>query len=228
MSQPDASSDASDAGASTFPEVGALVVVRHGQTEWSSTGRHTGITDVPLTTEGERQATYLRDPLGRYDFAYVSSSPRKRAQHTAALAGFADPHIDPDLAEWDYGTYEGMTRSQIRRIRPGWTIWTGTPVSGETVDEVTTRARRVIETVSTTLYAGKDVLVFSHGHFCRVLLTAWLGLPTATGAHFVLDPATISVLTGDRGDRVVRNWNAIPTAPMSAVEQTPPTPTDEH
>ena len=211
MIQSVASTDANDAKASTSPEVGAFVIVRHGQTEWSASGRHTGITDVPLTLEGERQAASLRDALTMFDFGYTSASPRQRARRTADLAGVIDLQLDPDLAEWDYGTYEGMTREEIRRARPGWTIWTGTPVGGENAEEVATRARRVIERILPTLHGGKDAIVFTHGHFSRVLATVWLALPTAAGVHFQLDPATVSILTEDRGDRVVARWNSPPT-----------------
>lgn len=211
MNQPVASTDAVDAKAPTSPEAGAFVIVRHGQTDWSASGRHTGVTDVPLTPEGERQAASLRGALTQFDFGYTSASPRQRAWRTADLAGAVDPQIDPDLAEWDYGTYEGMTREEIRRARPDWTIWTGTPIGGESAEEVETRARRVVSRLLPTLHSGKDAIVFTHGHFSRVLTTVWLALPTAAGVHFLLDPATVSILTEDRGDRVVVRWNSPPT-----------------
>lgn len=211
MNHPVASTDAIDAKAPTSPEAGAFVIVRHGQTEWSASGRHTGVTDIPLTSNGERQAASLRGALTHFDFGYISASPRQRARRTADLAGIIDAQIDPDLVEWDYGTYEGMTRDEIRRARPDWTVWTGTPVGGESSDEVATRAGRVIERVLPTLHSGKDAIVFTHGHFGRVLATVWLALPIAVGAHFLLDPATVNILTENRGDRVVARWNSPPT-----------------
>jgi len=202
------STDTTDVKASTSTEVGAFVVVRHGQTEWSRSGRHTGVTDVPLTAEGEREASSLRPALKGFDFSYRGASPRQRARRTAQLAGVTDAEVDPDLAEWDYGAYEGMTREQIRRTRPDWSIWTETPVGGESAAEVTVRATRVIERVLPVVREGRDAIVFTHGHFSRVLLLTWLALPITDGAHFLLDPATVSVLTEDRGDRVVARWNS--------------------
>lgn len=189
---------------------GHLVLIRHGETEWSRTGRHTGRTDVPLTATGEERARALAAALAAYTPKLVLVSPRKRAQRTAELAGIEALEVDPDLAEWDYGAYEGLTRAEIRRVRPGWTIWTGTPTSGETIEEVTARADRVLDRIRPIVDEGSDVLVFSHGHFGRALAARWLGQPASLGAAFQLDPATLCVLGEDREQPVLIRWNLPP------------------
>jgi len=181
-----------------------VVLVRHGQTEWSRTGRHTGRTDVPLTEEGERQARAVGAALRGREFALVLSSPLSRALDTARLAGF-EPEVRDDLAEWDYGEYDGLTTPEIREQVPDWTIWRYGAVGGESVDQLAARADRVVEKL---LGVEGDVLVFSHGHFLRVLTARWLGLSAAEGRLFALDSGTRSMLGFEREQRVIRSWNA--------------------
>lgn len=214
LTQARPSADAAATGAPA--KTGALVVVRHGTTTWSLDGRHTGITELSLTPAGIIKAQGLAGPLSEFSFTQVLSSPRRRARRTAELAGFTDPQIDQNLAEWDYGVYEGMTREQIQLGRPGWNIWTDQPPAGESAAEVTARAEKVIERVLPDLAAGRDVAVFSHGHFTRVLMITWAGLAITSGAAFTLDPATISVLGLYRGEQVVKRWNS----PGTKSEQT--------
>jgi probable phosphoglycerate mutase len=197
-------------GSGVGPDRPQLWLVRHGETEWSRAGRHTGRTDLPLTPEGERQALALGPWLAVARFALVLTSPLRRARDTCRLAGYGDvARVDPDLAEWDYGRYEGMTSGEIRRVDPGWTIWTGAVPGGETAEQVAARADRV---VARAVDAGGDALVFAHGHLLRVLAARWLGLEPAEGRRLALDPATIGILGHERAARVVRMWNA-PAAP---------------
>ncbi|HET7827093.1 MAG TPA: histidine phosphatase family protein [Anaeromyxobacter sp.] len=180
-------------------------IVRHGETEWSRSGQHTGRTDLPLTPEGERQAEALGRVLAGRRFALVLTSPRRRARDTCRIAGFAaEAQEDPDLAEWDYGEYEGMTRREIEQRDPGWTIWTHRVPGGETGDQVAARADRIVAKAA----AAGDALLFSHGHLLRVLAARWLGLPLEEGRRFALDPATLGILGAEREARVVRIWNA--------------------
>jgi broad specificity phosphatase PhoE len=180
-------------------------LVRHGETEWSRDGRHTSTTDLSLTDEGRRVAGALRDRLGAQTFAVVLTSPRERARETARLAGYYDPQVEDDLAEWDYGDLEGLTSEQIREIYPDWTIWDGPWPGGETDDQVATRFDRV---VARCRAVEGSVLLFSHGHALRVLAARWLGLAVPEGRHLFLDTATVSVLGEDRGTPVVRRWNS--------------------
>jgi broad specificity phosphatase PhoE len=183
----------------------ALWIVRHGETEWSLAGRHTGRTDLPLTAEGERQASAL-GPILRRRFALVLTSPLRRARDTCRLAGFGDvAQAEPDLAEWDYGRYEGKTSREIEESDPSWTIWTGCVPGGETGEEVAARADRVITRATS---AAGDVLLFAHGHLLRVLAARWLGLSPSEGRLLGLDPATLGILGHERAARVVRMWNA--------------------
>jgi probable phosphoglycerate mutase len=183
-----------------------LWIVRHGETEWSRAGRHTGRTDLPLTADGERQAAALRPSLARVAFALVLTSPLRRARDTCRLAGFEGvARVEPDLAEWDYGEYEGRTSREIGEVRPGWTIWSGPVPGGETIEQVASRADRVIATATAS---GGDALLFAHGHLLRVLAARWLGLAPAEGRRFGLDPATIGILGYERAARVIRTWNA--------------------
>jgi broad specificity phosphatase PhoE len=186
-----------------------LWVVRHGPTEWSRNGRHTSITDLPLLPDSEDDARALAPRLADLDPVLVLSSPRLRARRTAELAGFDRAEVDEDLAEWAYGAYEGVTTPDIRESAPGWSIWTdGCPDGespGESPDEVGARLDRVVARAQA---ADGPVLAFAHGHSLRVLAARWLGLPVADGRHFHLDTATVSVLGEDRGDPVVRRWNA--------------------
>ena len=180
-----------------------VVLVRHGETEWSRTGRHTGRTDLPLTENGERQARAVGEALRGREFALVVSSPLIRARETARLAGF-EPELRDDLAEWDYGEYDGLTTPQIREQVPDWTIWGYGAVGGESVEQLAARADRV---VAELLAVDGDVLVFSHGHFLRVLTARWLELGAADGRLFALDSGTLSTLGFERDQRVIRSWN---------------------
>jgi broad specificity phosphatase PhoE len=182
-----------------------LWLIRHGETEWSRVGRHTGTTDLPLTVDGERAARGLRARLADHRFAAVLTSPRSRARETCRLAGLSDTAItDDDLKEWDYGAYEGLTLDEIHAQAPDWTIWDGCVPGGEAGEEVAGRARRVL--LRATGLAG-DVAVFSHGHFLRVLAATWLELRPRDGRYFALDPASVSVLGHEHGCAVVRRWN---------------------
>jgi len=190
-----------------------IVLVRHGETEWSASGRHTSFTDVPLTELGREQASALRARLAPMTFALVSSSPRRRACETCDLAGLgAQVKVDDDLAEWDYGEYEGRTTAEIRVDAPGWTIFTGDPPGGETAAQVGARADRVIARAAA---ADGPVALFSHGHFLRVLGARWVGLAVADGRLLGLDTATLSVLGHERDQRVLRTWNAGGGAPIA-------------
>lgn len=179
-------------------------LVRHGATEWSAHGRHTGRTDVPLSAEGRRQAAALYRVLDRQHFALVLTSPRLRARETARLAGFADATVDDDLVEWDYGEYEGLTSQEIHERDPDWTIFTGTVEGGETAEEVAARAQRLLDRVT-----GGDgpVLLFAHSHFLRLLTAVALELGPRAGARFIIDPATISVIGSERLTRALARWN---------------------
>ena len=181
-----------------------LYVVRHGATEWSRSGRHTSRTDLSLLPDGEAEAVELKEKLGGTDFALVLTSPRVRARSTAALAGYPDAVVDEDLCEWDYGSYEGLTRSQIADLDPGWEVWTGPTPDGESPGEVEQRLDRVIDRV---VRAEGDVLVFSHGHLSRALAARWIGQPLRLGASLQLGTAAVSVLGRDRGTRVIERWN---------------------
>jgi broad specificity phosphatase PhoE len=182
-----------------------LWLVRHGETEWSRAGRHTGRTDVPLTAAGEAQARALRARLDGRRFALVLSSPLRRAWETCRLAGLAgEAQATDDLLEWDYGAYEGRTTPEIQAEVPGWRIWTGGVPSGETVDEVGARARRVIDRASD---ARGDVALFGHGHVLRILAACWLGLSPREGRLFALGTGALCVLGHEHADRVVRTWN---------------------
>lgn len=179
-------------------------LVRHGATEWSDAGRHTGRTDLPLTAEGRRGAASVFRVLDRQRFALVLTSPMQRARETARLAGFADATVDDNLVEWDYGDYEGLTSDQIHERDPDWTIFTGVVPGGETLEQVGARAQKVIDRVAS---ADGPVLLFAHGHFLRVLTATALELGPRSGAHFALDPATISVIGSEHGARALIRWN---------------------
>jgi probable phosphoglycerate mutase len=183
---------------------GELWVVRHGETEWSATGRHTSTTDVELTAAGEEAARALGARLAGTSFDLVLTSPRARARRTATLAGFADAEVDDDLAEWAYGDYEGVTTATIRETVPGWTVWTHPSPGGETAAKVGRRLDRVVAKVRRH---GGRVLVFGHGHASRVLAARWLDQPVAEGRFFRLDTATVSVLGYEHESAVVARWN---------------------
>lgn len=189
---------------SAFPEI---YLVRHGETEWSASGKHTGRTDIPLTPAGEDAARRVTERLNGLSFSAVWSSPSKRAFNTCALAGFGSSGVKKgDLAEWDYGAYEGLTTRQILAERPGWRLFRDGCPRGESAADVGSRADRI---VSQLRQANGNILVFSSSHFLRVLAARWLGLPPQDGALFVLDTASISVLgyEHDLDEPVVRRWN---------------------
>ena len=184
---------------------GSLWLVRHGETEWSRDGLHTSVTDVPLTENGIEAAREVGRRLAGHAFSLVLTSPRSRARETAALAGFPDAVVEDDLAEWDYGRYEGITTAQIRESVPCWTVWTHAVPDGETASEVAQRVDRVVARARET--AG-DVLVFGHSHALRALTARWLGRPATDGRLYRLDTATISVLGYERETPVILKWNA--------------------
>ncbi|HYT78214.1 MAG TPA: histidine phosphatase family protein [Actinomycetota bacterium] len=182
-----------------------IVLVRHGETEWSAAGRHTSRTDVPLTEGGRRQGEALGSCLKGWRFALVLTSPLRRATETCRLAGLGDDaEIRPDLVEWDYGEYEGRTTYEIRMERPGWTLWSDGVPGGESAEQVGARADRIL---AEAWRAQGDVALFSHGHFLRVLATRWIGLPPGEGRSLALDTATMSVLGFERETPVIVQWN---------------------
>jgi probable phosphoglycerate mutase len=182
-----------------------LFAVRHGETEWSLSGQHTGRTDAPLTDAGRERAKEVGDLLRGRDFALVLTSPFSRARDTAALAGHADAVVDDDLREWDYGDYEGRKTLEIRESRPGWFLWDDGVPNGESIDDVAARADRVIARVRAV---DGDVLVFAHGHVLRVLTARWLDQPPGFGRHLILSPATLSILAHEREAPALETWNA--------------------
>lgn len=185
-----------------------ITVVRHGETQWSADGRHTSRTDLALTPVGEREAAALRGELDPDAYGLVLCSPMGRARRTAELAGFPAERleIDPDLREWDYGEYEGITSAQIRERVPGWTVWTHPSPGGESAGQVRERCERVIERA---LGSGVDrVLLFGHGHALRALTLTYLGLDLAVGDAFPLGTGTISVLGPYKDGRALLHWNS--------------------
>jgi broad specificity phosphatase PhoE len=191
-----------------------LYFIRHGETAWSLTGQHTGKTDLPLTAQGEAEARTLAPLLRGVAFDQVFTSPRQRARQTAELAGRAAAVIEPDLAEWDYGDYDGKVISEIRTERPDWNIYTDGCPGGESPEQIVARADRLIERWSKL--PGR-VAAFSHGHFARVFVTRWIGLPLTMGKNFAVDTASYAILDRDPGrdhrPRIVK-WNV--TAGMAA------------
>lgn len=182
-----------------------IVLARHGETAWTLSGQHTGRTDIDLTDHGRHQAGQLADRLAGRAFAVVLTSPQRRAAETCRLAGFgAVAEVADDAVEWDYGDHDGRTTPEIRQAHPGWSLWTDGAPGGETATQVATRAGRVIARLTA---AGGDGLVFSHGHFLRVLAAGWLGLAPGDGRLFALAPASISVLGWEREQPVLRRWN---------------------
>jgi probable phosphoglycerate mutase len=180
-----------------------IVLVRHGQTEWSESGRHTSVTEVELTDEGQLQSSALAEALSGWRFDEIYVSPRRRARDTLALLKRPEPStVLDELAEWDYGDDEGRTTAEIRETRPGWTIWGEGPAGGETITEVAARCRRVLRRVD------GDVLLVAHGHVLRVLAACWLGLDPSDGRSLALDPGTLSVLGREREQPVLTTWNA--------------------
>ncbi|MET9960515.1 histidine phosphatase family protein [Streptomyces sp. NPDC006326] len=194
-----------------------LLLVRHGETAWSASGRHTGRTDVPLTAAGVEQALSLAPFFHGRHPARVLTSPLRRAVATAELAGLGDGSTDPDLYEWDYGGYEGVTTAEIRRTRPGWSLWTdGVPPGdaehpGEDAAQVGARADRVLARVAPVLREDRgDAVLVAHGHFLRVLTARYLGLPPEDGRLFLLRTGTVSTLSTEHGLPVIAAWNARP------------------
>jgi broad specificity phosphatase PhoE len=195
--------------------MGELILVRHGETEWSAAGKHTGRTDVPLTAKGEAAAAALAPVLARRPICAAFTSPARRATRTAELAGLPGARRDPDLQEWDYGRYDGLTTAQIRAERPGWYLWRDGVLPGdaahpgETLDQVGTRADAVLGLV-TPLLADGDVALVAHGHVLRVLTARWLRLEPVGGRLFRVETATLSTLGTEHGERVMTALNVPP------------------
>lgn len=182
-----------------------LWLMRHGETEWSLSGAHTGRTDIPLTERGREYARQMGGLLKARKFSLVLTSPMERARETCALAGYGEgAQTEPDLQEWNYGDYEGRSTAQIREGRPGWELWKDGVLNGETVEQVGARAQRVI---GRAVAAGGDVALFAHGHILRILTACWLGLPPVDGRLLALDTASVSVLGYERSTRVILKWN---------------------
>jgi probable phosphoglycerate mutase len=191
----------------TDPPVRHVWLIRHGETEWSRSGRHTGRTDVPLTDAGREQASSLRARLADHTFANVLTSPLARAAETARIVGLEPAaEVDEDLREWDYGAFEGRTTAEIRTELPDWTIWTGPWRDGETAAQIGERADRVIARLRAPDIDG-DVAVFAHGHLLRVLAARWVGLPASGGGRFELATATLSTLGWERERPTIELWN---------------------
>ena len=183
-----------------------LFCIRHGETEWSLSGQHTGVTDIPLTDNGRELARRLRQPLSRFTFSLVLVSPLKRALETCALAGLADSaEIETDLMEWDYGDFEGLTSAEIRANNPDWLVFRDGCPNGESPEEVGSRVDRII---ARALTIEGNVALFAHGHVLRTLGARWVGLPPQGGMHFLLDTGTLCVLGFYRDNRAVKIWNA--------------------
>jgi broad specificity phosphatase PhoE len=183
-----------------------VYVVRHGETEWSRSGQHTGVTDIPLTENGRAAARRLRPVLAEPVFALVLTSPLRRARETCELAGLGPrAALEPDLKEWNYGEYEGLTSKQIDDKQPGWMLFRDGCPGGETPAQIGARVDRVVARVRG---APGDVALFAHGHVFRVLVARWIGLPPGAGQHFLLDTATLNVLGYYRDSPAVKIWNA--------------------
>jgi broad specificity phosphatase PhoE len=196
--------------------MGQLILLRHGETEWSRDGRHTGRTDVSLTRRGEEQARSLAPLFAVRDIVRAVTSPAIRARRTAELAGLPPPVTDPNLWEWDYGGYEGRTSAEIRAERPGWYLWVDGVIRGdadhpgESVAEVGERVDAVLDRVRPSLADGGDVALVAHGHVLRVLAARWLDLDPSEGRLFALDTGTVSTLGFEHGRPVIISWNVPP------------------
>jgi probable phosphoglycerate mutase len=188
-----------------------IVVVRHGETDWSLSGQHTSRTDLALTDDGRKRAEALPDLLSRYSFSLVLSSPLRRALETCEIAGFGDVvDLDDDLREWDYGEYEGLTTPQIRETHPDWNLWRDGCPGGESPPQVGTRADRVLARLAS---ADGDALAFAHGHILRVVTARWAEMEVAEGARFKLGAGAIGVLGHERETRAIEHWNLSPGPP---------------
>lgn len=201
--------------------VAELFLIRHGETEWSRSGQHTGVSDIGLTDRGARQARRIGRALRRRRFAAVLCSPRRRALDTARLAGFANPEIDPALAEWDYGGYEGLTSSEVdAKVGRQWSLWTDGVVPGATPGEsllaVAARAAAVLDFVRPTISSGDDAVLIAHGHILRVLTATWLGLSPESGALFALSAGSLSTLGFEHGRPALTRWNEVPEPSQGA------------
>jgi broad specificity phosphatase PhoE len=182
-----------------------IYLIRHGETEWSLTGQHTGITDIPLTENGRTLAKRLEPTLARQNFVMVLTSPLKRARDTCELSGLgAAAQIDDDLVEWDYGEYEGLTSREIRDKAPGWLLFNDGCPGGETPEQVGDRADRIIARARVEL---GNVVLFAHGHLLRVVAARWLGFAASAGRHFLLDTGTINILSYYQGIPAIKEWN---------------------
>ncbi|AKT51855.1 histidine phosphatase family protein [Arsenicicoccus sp. oral taxon 190] len=200
-----------DTGARPVPE-GRLVLLRHGETEWSRAMKHTGLTDVPLTSAGEEAARRSAPLLAEFDFGLVLVSPKERARRTAELVGLTSSTVEPNLVEWDYGGYEGRTTTEIREeLGYDWTVWEDGVVPGdspgESIEQVAARARAVIDRVMPVLEEGKDVALVGHGHTNRVLTSVWLRTEPRFGAQLELDAGSICVLAYERHFPSIARWN---------------------
>jgi len=182
-----------------------IYLIRHGETEWAKNGRHTGRTDIPLTDAGREQAGFLLPIFDDVKFSRILSSPLQRALETVKLAGVGSRvELDDDLKEWDYGDYEGITTQQIREKVPGWTIWTHPCPNGETIQQITARADRVVAQLRST---KGNIAVFSHGHFLRVLVCRWMDVGADSGRHFMLGTSTLSILGYEHDVPAIKTWN---------------------
>jgi probable phosphoglycerate mutase len=192
-------------------EPGQIVLVRHGETEWSLSGQHTSRTDLPLLDPGRAHAEALAPLLEAFDFALVLSSPMQRALDTCKLAGLGDRvEIDRDLMEWDYGDYEGITTPDIRKTVPGWRVWTHPTPNAETAEQVGARADRVLDRCRVIVDAGRDAALFGHGHMSRVIAARWIELAPNDGKLFALHAGSLSVLGHERETPVIERWNQVP------------------
>jgi broad specificity phosphatase PhoE len=188
------------------PHFGCEVyLIRHGETEWSKSGQHTGITDIPLTSDGEEQAACMMKRLDHRKFEKVLLSPLERAVKTCEIAGYRDQAvIAEDLYEWDYGEYEGVTTKEIRKTLPGWTVFNGDIPKGESIEQVATRADRIIAEIAKT---PGDVALFSSGHYLRVFGARWMGLDPKVAKHITLSTASLCILGYEHENRVIKLWN---------------------
>lgn len=182
-------------------------LIRHGETEWTQSGQHTGRTEIPLTELGRKRGLAVGRELAGRPFALVLTSPRERARDTCRLAGYGEvAEIEPNLQEYDYGIYEGRTTADIRKEVPDWSIWSGPVPKGETLEQVAARAQAVIQRA---LAVEGDVACFAHGHILRILAACWLGLPSESGRMLGLEPGSISLLGHERHNRVLWLWNRV-------------------